>query len=441
MMRNNIVAIIGKPNVGKSTLFNKIINKRKSIVYDTPGVTRDRLYEDAIWTGKKFRVVDTGGITIEDEDFKKQIKLQAQIAIDEANVIVFLIDGKEPLTVEDYYVVSLLRKSNKHVLLAVNKLEGSNVNYYDNSIYSLGFDEIFPISAIHGDGIGNLLDKIIEKLNFSDKDVESYFKLALLGKTNVGKSTLLNTLANEERSIVSNVEGTTRDSVSSLIKINGEIFEVVDTAGIKRKSKLTESVEHYALMRANQSIEDANLCLLVLDATEEVSHFSQNVIGIAYELKKPLILIVNKWDLIEKDTNTMEKYKKDLLKKVKFVDWSPIVFISAKDNLRINKLRDTIIQVKNNISRKINTNQLNDLMATAQMIRPASSINGRRLSITFARQIDGSIPTFLLFVNNVDLAHFTYLRYIENQIRENYDFSGTPIELVLRNKNKKEERE
>lgn len=440
-MRNNIVAIIGKPNVGKSTLFNKIINKRKSIVYDTPGVTRDRLYEDAIWTGKKFRVVDTGGITIEDEDFKKQIKLQAQIAIDEANVIVFLIDGKEPLTVEDYYVASLLRKSNKHVLLAVNKLEGSNVNYYDNSIYSLGFDEIFPISAIHGDGIGNLLDKIIEKLNFSDKDVESYFKLALLGKTNVGKSTLLNTLANEERSIVSNVEGTTRDSVSSLIKINGEIFEVVDTAGIKRKSKLTESVEHYALMRANQSIEDANLCLLVLDATEEVSHFSQNVIGIAYELKKPLILIVNKWDLIEKDTNTMEKYKKDLLKKVKFVDWSPIVFISAKDNLRINKLRDTIIQVKNNISRKINTNQLNDLMATTQMIRPASSINGRRLSITFARQIDGSIPTFLLFVNNVDLAHFTYLRYIENQIRENYDFSGTPIELVLRNKNKKEERE
>lgn len=440
-MRNNIVAIIGKPNVGKSTLFNKIINKRKSIVYDTPGVTRDRLYEDAIWTGKKFRLVDTGGITIEDEDFKKQIKLQAQIAIDEANVIVFLIDGKEPLTVEDYYVASLLRKSNKHVLLAVNKLEGSNVNYYDNSIYSLGFDEIFPISAIHGDGIGNLLDKIIEKLNFSDKDVESYFKLALLGKTNVGKSTLLNTLANEERSIVSNVEGTTRDSVSSLIKINGEIFEVVDTAGIKRKSKLTESVEHYALMRANQSIEDANLCLLVLDATEEVSHFSQNVIGIAYELKKPLILIVNKWDLIEKDTNTMEKYKKDLLKKVKFVDWSPIVFISAKDNLRINKLRDTIIQVKNNISRKINTNQLNDLMATAQMIRPASSINGRRLSITFARQIDGSIPTFLLFVNNVDLAHFTYLRYIENQIRENYDFSGTPIELVLRNKNKKEERE
>ncbi len=440
-MRNNIVAIIGKPNVGKSTLFNKIINKRKSIVYDTPGVTRDRLYEDAIWTGKKFRVVDTGGITIEDEDFKKQIKLQAQIAIDEANVIVFLIDGKEPLTVEDYYVASLLRKSNKHVLLAVNKLEGSNVNYYDNSIYSLGFDEIFPISAIHGDGIGNLLDKIIEKLNFSDKDVESYFKLALLGKTNVGKSTLLNTLANEERSIVSNVEGTTRDSVSSLIKINGEIFEVVDTAGIKRKSKLTKSVEHYALMRANQSIEDANLCLLVLDATEEVSHFSQNVIGIAYELKKPLILIVNKWDLIEKDTNTMEKYKKDLLKKVKFVDWSPIVFISAKDNLRINKLRDTIIQVKNNISRKINTNQLNDLMATAQMIRPASSINGRRLSITFARQIDGSIPTFLLFVNNVDLAHFTYLRYIENQIRENYDFSGTPIELVLRNKNKKEERE
>ncbi|WP_334199156.1 ribosome biogenesis GTPase Der [Mycoplasma struthionis] len=421
-MPKNVIAIIGKPNVGKSTLFNKIINKRKSIVYDTPGVTRDRLYEDAAWAGKNFKIIDTGGITIENEDFKSQIKIQAQIAIDEANAIIFMVDGKEPLTTEDLYVANILRKTNKPVLLAVNKLEGSKVNYFDNSIYSLGFDEIYAISAIHGDGMGNLLDATLSHLDFNNKDENKNFKLALLGKPNVGKSTLLNTLSNENRSIVSEIAGTTRDSVSSIIKLKNEEFEIVDTAGIKRKSKLTDSIEHYSLMRANQSIEEADLCLLLLDAEDEVSHFHQNIIGIAYELKKPLIIIVNKWDLIEKDTNTMDQYKKNLAKKLKFVDWAPVVFISAKNKNRVHKLIDEIIRVKNNISRKINTNQLNNVIMTAQMIRPASSIKGRRLSITFAKQIEAKIPTFVLFVNNTDLAHFTYMRYIENQIRENYDF-------------------
>ncbi|BDX52668.1 ribosome biogenesis GTPase Der [Metamycoplasma equirhinis] len=439
-MNNNVVAIIGKPNVGKSTLFNKIVNKRKSIVYDTPGVTRDRLYSDASWAGREFKIIDTGGITIEEEDFKKQIKIQAQIAIDEANVLIFLVDGNDSLTTEDFYVANILRKINKPVLLAINKLEGQKVEYFDNSIYTLGFSQIFPISAMHGDGVGNLLDSVINNFsNVEDSNLKN-FKLAILGKPNVGKSTLLNTLANENRSIVSDIAGTTRDSVTSTIFINDEKFDIVDTAGIKRKSKLIDSVEHYALMRANESIEEADLCLLVLDATDEVSHFHQNIIGIAYELKKPLIVIVNKWDLIEKDTNTMSHYKKNLSQKLKFVDWAPIVFISAKDKNRINKLRDEIIKVKNNISRKINTNQLNTLMMTAQMIRPASSINGRRLSITFSKQIAAKIPTFVLFVNNIELAHFTYLRYIENQIRENFDFSGTPIELVLRNKNQKGEK-
>ncbi|WP_373437092.1 ribosome biogenesis GTPase Der [Metamycoplasma equirhinis] len=439
-MNNNVVAIIGKPNVGKSTLFNKIVNKRKSIVYDTPGVTRDRLYSDASWAGREFKIIDTGGITIEEEDFKKQIKIQAQIAIDEANVLIFLVDGNDSLTTEDFYVANILRKINKPVLLAINKLEGQKVEYFDNSIYTLGFSQIFPISAMHGDGVGNLLDSVINNFsNVEDSNLKN-FKLAILGKPNVGKSTLLNTLANENRSIVSDIAGTTRDSVTSTIFINDEKFDIVDTAGIKRKSKLIDSVEHYALMRANESIEEADLCLLVLDATDEVSHFHQNIIGIAYELKKPLIVIVNKWDLIEKDTNTMPHYKKNLSQKLKFVDWAPIVFISAKDKNRINKLRDEIIKVKNNISRKINTNQLNTLMMTAQMIRPASSINGRRLSITFSKQIAAKIPTFILFVNNIELAHFTYLRYIENQIRENFDFSGTPIELVLRNKNQKGEK-
>lgn len=436
----NTVALIGKPNVGKSTLFNKIIDKRKSIVYDTPGVTRDRIYHSAKWSGYEFNIIDTGGITQEEGNFKEEIQKQAQIAINEAEIIVFIIDGREPITTEDFFVASLLRKSNKKVIVALNKLESNINNSFDSQIYKLGFSEIFPISAIHGDGVGNLLDEIINNLNFDNKDKNDNFKLTILGPANAGKSTLLNTLTNEERSIVSNIAGTTRDSISSFIKINNEEFEIIDTAGIKRKSKLNDSIEHYALMRATDSIQEADLCLLMLDATEEVSHFSQNIIGIAYELKKPLIVIVNKWDLIEKDTNTMANYKKNLSKKLKFVDWAPVVFISAKNKQRINKLKDEIIRVKNNISRKINTNQLNSIMMTAQMIKPASPIKGKRLSITFSKQIDGSIPTFLLFVNDTNCAHFTYLRYIENQIRQNYDFSGTPINLILKNKNKKEER-
>ncbi len=431
----NVVAIIGKPNVGKSTLFNKIISKRKSIVFDEPGVTRDRLYEEAYWSGHKFKLIDTGGITIEENDFKKLIKVQAQIAIDESNVIIFILNGKEELTTEDYYISDLLRKSGKKIIVAINKLDGET--YIEPSIYKLGYENIFPISAIHGNGIGNLLDEVLNNLNINENqnNQENIFKLTLLGKPNVGKSTILNLLTNENRSIVSNIAGTTRDSVSSIITINNEKFEIIDTAGIKRKSKLLDSIEHYSLIRANNSLEEADLCLLILDATENVTLFQQNIIGLAYEQKKPLIIVVNKWDLIDKNSETMDKYKKDLLKKLKFVDWAPIVFISALNNQRINKLKDLIFEVKTNITRMINTNQLNQLIITAQIIKPASSINGHRLSIKFIKQVQAKIPTFLLFVNNKKLAHFTYLRYIENQIRQNYNFSGTPIELILKNKN------
>lgn len=431
----NVVAIIGKPNVGKSTLFNKIISKRKSIVFDEPGVTRDRLYEEAYWSGHKFKLIDTGGITIEENDFKKLIKVQAQIAIDESNVIIFILNGKEELTTEDYYISDLLRKSGKKIIVAINKLDGET--YIEPSIYKLGYENIFPISAIHGNGIGNLLDEVLNNLNVNENqnNQENIFKLTLLGKPNVGKSTILNLLTNENRSIVSDIAGTTRDSVSSIITINNEKFEIIDTAGIKRKSKLLDSIEHYSLIRANNSLEEADLCLLILDSTEDVTLFQQNIIGLAYEQKKPLIIVVNKWDLIDKNSETMDKYKKDLLKKLKFVDWAPIVFISALNNQRINKLKDLIFEVKTNISRMINTNQLNQLIITAQIIKPASSINGHRLSIKFIKQVQAKIPTFLLFVNNKKLAHFTYLRYIENQIRQNYNFSGTPIELILKNKN------
>lgn len=435
---SGIVAIIGKPNVGKSTLFNKIIDKRKSIVYDTPGVTRDRLYENALWCGKQFKIIDTGGITTDkNSDFRSLIEFQAQIAIEEANVIVFVLDGRENLTEEDYYIASLLRKANKKILIAVNKLESSE-NYIDPKIYSLGFKDIFLISAIHGKHLGDLLDEIIKNIPNETKDLHETFKLTLLGKPNVGKSTILNTLSNSNRSIVSDIAGTTRDSVSTFIKIKDQEFEIIDTAGIKRKSKLSDSIEHYSLLRATNSVAEASLCLLILDATEEISLFHQNVIGLAFEQEKPLIIVVNKWDLIETDTDTMDKYKKELQKKLKFVDYAPIVFISALKNKRMDKLRDTILMVKENISRKINTNQLNQLIVTSQLIKPASSINGRRLTIKFAKQVDAKIPTFLLFVNDNKLAHFTYLRYIENQIRSTYNFIGTPIKLVLKNKNKED---
>ncbi|QJG66980.1 ribosome biogenesis GTPase Der [Mycoplasma phocoenae] len=431
----DLVAIVGKPNVGKSTLFNKLINKRKAIVHDTPGVTRDRIYDEASWAGVDFKIVDTGGITVfTDDKMQDQITIQAQIAIEEASIIVFMLDGTQDLTKEDYYVANLLRKSNKKCLLAVNKLEGQR-GIFDPIFYSLGFDEIFAISSIHGEGLGELLDSIVEKVDKNNQDEDKKFKLSILGKPNVGKSSLLNAIAGSYRSIVSDVSGTTRDSVSEIISIKGEEFEIIDTAGIKRKSKLVESVEHYALMRALNSLEESDLTLLVLDATENMSHFHKRIIGFAYEQRKPLIIVVNKWDLIEKDTYTMSKFKEILKEELKFVDWAPIVFISAKYNQRLDKLKDTIVKVKVNMERKIPTHKLNEVLVMMQIVNPASSIKGKRLNIKFMQQVEAKIPTFVLHVNNRDYAHFSYLRYVENQIRMNFDFEGTPINILLRSKN------
>ncbi|WP_434325484.1 ribosome biogenesis GTPase Der [Mesomycoplasma hyorhinis] len=431
----NIVALIGKPNVGKSTLFNKLVGKKVSIIHDSPGVTRDRIYSKVEWAGKEFYLIDTGGIEIENKSFQEQIRIQTQIAIEEANLIIFLVDGRVEIDSDDHFVIDLLRKSSKKVLIAANKLEGNK--FFDTSIYSLGFEHIFPISAIHGEGVGDLLDETIRSLNFTKEKENEAFRLAIIGKPNAGKSTLLNKLANENRSIVSPIAGTTRDSVSSFIKIDKIDFEIIDTAGIIRKSKIAQSVDFYALLRAFNSLDDAQLSLILIDATQELSHFDARLAGYAFEKQKPIILVVNKWDLIEKETNTQHIFMKKMKQNYKFLDWAPICFISAQTGSRISKLRETILEVKNNLDKKVSTNALNQFILDIQMLQPPPSVRGKKLNIKFAQQIQANIPIFLFFVNDKNLIHFSYQRYIENQFRNYFGFSGCPIKIIYKNKKEK----
>ena len=431
-MNKNLVAIIGRPNVGKSTLYNRIIGKRTSIVYDEPGVTRDRLYHKVSWLNKHFTVIDTGGISVEKKPFLEDIRIQAQIAIEEASVVVFVLDGTMEVTKEDFYVINLIRKSNKKIIVAANKMEGNKT--FDTSIYTLGVDDILAISAIHGDGVGELLETIFKEFEGNEYINSDLFKLSIIGKPNAGKSSLLNKLLKEDRAIVSPIAGTTRDSINSTLMIGDEEFEIIDTAGINRKSKLVESIDHYALGRAFNSLDESNLSLLMIDATNELSHFGARIAGYAMEVKKPIIIVINKWDLIEKNTYTMIEYEKRVRKEFKFMTWAPIVFISALTGSKIEKLLDEITLVKINIERELKTSLLNEVLMEIQQMQPAPSLKGKRVNINYIKQIKGSVPTFVLFVNNVDYLHFTYKRYIENQMREYFDFKGTPISLVFRNK-------
>lgn len=428
----NTIAIIGRPNVGKSTLFNRLNGRKISIVDDTPGVTRDRLYEVISWLNKEIKIIDTGGIEIKNAPFQEQIQIQAKIAIEEADVIFFVFDGHSEISNDDLFIMNILRKANKTVLALANKLEGNKD--FDYSWYKLGVD-IFPISALHGEGLGEALDEACKHLFFEEKNLENNFKLSIIGKPNAGKSSLLNKLTNEYRSIVSEIPGTTRDSVKSFLKIKDQNFEIIDTAGIMRKSKLVESVDHYALMRAMSSLVESDLTLIVIDATiDELSHFDSRIIGYALEHNKPIVIVINKWDLVEKNQNTMMQYEKKLREKMKFSSWMPVVFISAKSGSRIDKLIDTILQVRENLNREIKPNLLANLILEAQLIQPAISNKGGRLHIYYARKEKSKIPTFTFFVNNKKYVHFSYMRFLEKQIRENFDFRGCPIVINLKNK-------
>ncbi|AKF41425.1 GTP-binding protein Der [Mycoplasmopsis canis UFG1] len=430
----NTVAIIGKPNVGKSTLFNRIIGKKVSIVYDQPGVTRDRLYETINWSGEEIRLIDTGGIEIENRPFQEQIQIQAKIAIEEADVIVFIFDGTNEISNDELFIMNILRKSNKPIIAAANKLESNQT--FDYGWYALGVDEIFPISALHGEGVGEVLDACMKYLDFTKTEEEDLFNLAIIGKPNAGKSSLLNNLAKENRSIVSEIAGTTRDSVKSIVEISGKKYNIVDTAGITRKSKLIESVDHYALMRAMNSLAEADLSLVVIDATQpEISHFDSRIIGYALDNNKPLIIVINKWDLVEKETNTMAEFEKRLRNKFHFVPWVPFVFISAKFNQRLNKLVDKLNEVRENLERDIKPSLLSSLILETQLIQPAQPFNGGRLNIYYARKELAKIPTFTFFVNNKKFVHFSYERFLENQLRQTFNFEGCPIKLIFKNKN------
>lgn len=429
----NLIAIVGRPNVGKSTLFNKLIGRRTSIVHDESGVTRDRLYHKAEWQGNIFTMIDTGGIEIEDRPFQEQIQTQAKIAIEEADVLIFVVDARAGLTQDDDYISNILRKTNKPVIVAANKLEGNKD--IDSSVWSIGQDT-FPISAVHGDGVGDLLDKATSYLDFSEEEDVEFPRLAIIGRPNAGKSSLLNVLSNDERSIVSPIANTTRDSVNSNIKIDGQNFTLIDTAGINKKSKLIESVDHFALSRAINSIENSEIALLVIDADREISHFDAVLAGYAFENNRPMIIIINKWDNINKSTKTMKIFEDKIRKEFKFLSWAPIVFISALKKQRLDKLLDKIITVKENIEKRIATRIINDVVMDIQMMQPAPSINGGRLQISFAKQINNKVPTFTLFVNNRDFLHFSYKRYLENQFRQYFGFEGTPIILLFRNKRK-----
>ena len=432
------IAIVGRPNVGKSSLFNRILGQKISIVDDRPGVTRDRIYSTVKWQKSYFNLIDTGGIEIANSSFQEQIQIQVRIAISEAKIILFVIDGYSHLTNDDIYIAKLLRKNNKKVILVINKTE--NKDKVNDEFYKLGFNIIFWVSSLHGQGIGNLLDEISHNLNKNETHYSDITKLTIIGKPNVGKSSLLNILSQNERSIVSNIPGTTRDSTSSIIKINDIDYEVIDTAGILKKSKLVDSIDHYALIRAMNSLSKSDIVLLVMDSTNQLTKFDAKIMSYALDKNKPLIIVINKWDLISKNTYTMSTMEKKIRCKFPFVHWAPIVFISALEKTRISKLKKVINLVHKNMHQNIKTSILNRILIEIITFKPPKPFNGGIVQIKYITQIQSSIPTFMLFINNKKFLHFSYKRFILNQFYEYFNFFGVPINLRFVNtKNKKQQ--
>ena len=443
-MSKPTVAIIGRPNVGKSTFFNYIVGSRISIVEDTPGVTRDRIYAETNWRGRSFTVVDTAGIEPESDDIIiSQMREQAQIAIEIADVIVFLTDIKQGVTATDEEIAVMLRKSKKPVILVCNKADNMSRDKNDiYEFYNLGMGDVYPVSAANALGIGDVLDAIYEKLpQKNDDEEDERIKVAVIGKPNVGKSSLINKILGENRTIVSNIAGTTRDAIDTEYENNHGKYVLIDTAGIRRKSKVTESIEKFSIMRTLLAIERADVCLMMIDATEGVTDQDAKIAGEAHEAGKGIIIVVNKWDEYEKETGTLEKYKKDIYAKLSYLSYAPIIFISAKTGQRVEKLFDLINHVNEQNSMRVSTSALNQVINEAIALVQPPTDKGKRLKILYGTQVSTKPPTFVIFVNNKELFHFSYERYLVNQIRREFGLEGTPIRMIAREKHEKGEEE
>ncbi|HIB3657435.1 TPA: ribosome biogenesis GTPase Der [Enterococcus faecalis] len=433
-MANPTIAIVGRPNVGKSTIFNRIAGERISIVEDTPGVTRDRIYTTGEWLGREFSIIDTGGIDLGDEPFMDQIKHQAEIAIDEADVIIFVASGREGITDADELVAKILYRSNKPVILAVNKVDNPEMRNDIYEFYALGLGDPFPVSGSHGLGIGDVLDEAVKHFpNTSEEEDEDTIKFSLIGRPNVGKSSLINAILGEDRVIVSDIEGTTRDAIDTYFESEeGQKFLMIDTAGMRKRGKVYESTEKYSVMRAMRAIERSDIVLMVLNAEEGIREQDKRVAGYAHEAGRGIIIVVNKWDTVKKDTNTMRDFEAEIRDEFQYLDYAPIIFVSALTKQRLNKLPELIETVSMNQNLRIPSALLNDVVMDAVAISPTPTDKGKRLKIFYATQVAVKPPTFVIFVNEEELMHFSYARFLENQIRKAFTFEGTPIKIIPR---------
>ncbi len=430
------VAIVGRPNVGKSTVFNRMIGERLSIVDETAGVTRDRIYGKCEWLTKEFNVIDTGGIQIEDQPFSVEIRAQVDIAVNEADTIIMLTSAKDGVTNDDIYIARMLQKTKKKVLLAVNKVDDTSYKDLIYEFYSLGLGDPIPISGIHGVGMGDLLDAVVDSFDGNEiKTYEGMITFAVIGRPNVGKSSLVNALLNQQRVIVSDIEGTTRDAIDTPFERDGRQYVAIDTAGIRKKGKIYENVEKYSVMRAMKAIDRSDVVLFVLDGERGINDQDKHVAGYAKEAGKGIIIVYNKWDLVTKDQNTMDEITKEIRKQFVYLDYAPIVFCSALTKSKVQNIFPLIDEVYDCAQTRISTSLLNEVLVDAQVTTPPPAHNGKKLKINYGSQVAIAPPTFVLFVNDESLLHFSYKRYLENKLREAFDFTGNPIRIIPRKKN------
>ena len=432
------ICLIGRPNVGKSTIFNRLLREKKSIILDTPGITRDRIYGTVKYKDKKFDLIDTGGIDLGKDDFNEDIKIQASLAIEESDLILFVIDGKEDLTNNDFKIRDMLIKSNKEVIVVANKIDNDERKENVYAYYELGFEKIFPVSAEHNIGFNELLDEITKDINPNELDLEdNILKFCIIGRPNVGKSSLINALLNEERAIVSDVAGTTRDATDTKFVYDHKEYIAIDTAGMRKKGRIYENVEKYSLLRSMKAIEKSDVCVVVIDASTGIIEHDKHIVSYATDAGKAIVLVVNKWDTVEDPNTDIKKWKKDIENNFQFIPYTKVVFLSALNKKRLHMLMPEIISAYENNHKEIKTSLLNSVIEEAAALHPAPSYKGKRLKIYFVSQTGIQPPKFTFQVNNKGLVHFSYERYLENKIRENFDFTGTPIILQFKNKGEK----